>query len=173
MSGMASVHYTIRPSAAGTLAVATSSREWPSRRRWLARHGARWGKRLLWKRRRRSPPQRRSCPVLKVGYVRHAQAVCGGWPGHGFNNDTACNEYSQKLLALGKELGIEIDLADAHDHRRRGCRAVHQSRPRTEPRRPVDPAHGDLFLVGSGQSDLRSPASCPHSSSRRSAPASR
>ena len=58
-------------------------------------------------------PTTKKPPVLKVGYVRHAQAVCGGWPGHGFNNDTACTEYSQKLQAMGKELGVEIDLADA------------------------------------------------------------
>lgn len=59
-----------------------------------------------------APPAKKP-PVLKVGYVRHAAAVCGGWPGHGFNNDTACREYSQKLQALGHELGMEIDLADA------------------------------------------------------------
>ncbi len=57
-------------------------------------------------------PHKRS-PRLKIAYVRHAAPVCGGWPGHGFNNDTACREYSQKLQALGRELGIEIDLADA------------------------------------------------------------
>ena len=51
--------------------------------------------------------------VVKVGYVRHPQGVCGGWPGHGFNNDTACKEYSEKLQAMGKELGVTIDLADA------------------------------------------------------------
>ena len=59
-----------------------------------------------------APPPKKP-PVLKVGYVRHAQAFAGGWPGHGFNNDTACTEYSQRLQALGKELGVEIDLADA------------------------------------------------------------
>jgi len=58
-------------------------------------------------------PSAKKPPVLKVAYVRHAAAVCGGWPGHGFNNDAACNEYSQKLQALGQELGIEVDLADA------------------------------------------------------------
>jgi len=58
-------------------------------------------------------PAKKKPPVLKVGYVRHAQAVCGGWPGHGFNNDTACQEYSQKLQAMGKELDVQIDLADA------------------------------------------------------------
>ncbi|MFH1924338.1 MAG: twin-arginine translocation signal domain-containing protein [Planctomycetota bacterium] len=58
-------------------------------------------------------PATKKPPVLKVGYVRHAQAVCGGWPGHGFNNETACREYSRKLQAMGKELGVEIDLADA------------------------------------------------------------
>ncbi|MFH1264419.1 MAG: twin-arginine translocation signal domain-containing protein, partial [Planctomycetota bacterium] len=51
--------------------------------------------------------------VLKVGYVRHPQGVCGGWPGHGFNNDVACKGYSEKLQAMGKELGVTIDLADA------------------------------------------------------------
>lgn len=58
-------------------------------------------------------PAPKKPPVLKVGYVRHARAFAGGWPGHGFNNDTACTEYSQKLQAMGKELGVEIDLADA------------------------------------------------------------
>ena len=58
-------------------------------------------------------PAPKKKPVLKVGYVRHPQGVCGGWPGHGFNNDTACAEYSQKLEAMGKELGVEIDLVDA------------------------------------------------------------
>ncbi|MHC4123569.1 MAG: hypothetical protein ACYSSI_08355 [Planctomycetota bacterium] len=52
-------------------------------------------------------------PVLKVGYVRRSKDVCAGWPGHGFSNDTACKEYSQKLQAMGKELGVEIDLTDA------------------------------------------------------------
>jgi len=52
-------------------------------------------------------------PVLKVAFVRHSQAVCGGWPGHGFNNDDACKEYSRKLAAMGTELGITVDLADA------------------------------------------------------------
>ena len=54
-------------------------------------------------------------PVLKVGYVRHAAAVCGGWPGHGFNNETACKEYSRKLQAMGNELGVKIDLAESDD----------------------------------------------------------
>jgi hypothetical protein len=58
-------------------------------------------------------PAEKKPPVVKVGYVRHAAAICGGWPGHGFNNDTACQEYSRKLKAMGGELGVEIDLADA------------------------------------------------------------
>lgn len=58
------------------------------------------------------PPVKKP-PVLKVAYVRHPAAVCGGWPGHGFNNDTACREYSQRLEAMGKELGVEVDLSDA------------------------------------------------------------
>ena len=52
--------------------------------------------------------------VVKVGYLRHAHAVGGGWPGHGFNNDVACKQYSEKLEAMGRELGVEIDLADSH-----------------------------------------------------------
>ena len=56
---------------------------------------------------------RKKPPVLKVGFVRHPWAVSGGWPGHGFNNDDACNEYSQKLQAIGAELGVRIDLDDA------------------------------------------------------------
>jgi len=59
------------------------------------------------------PAAKKKPPVLKVGYVRHAQTSGGGWPGHGFNNDTACKEYSQKLQEMGKELGVAIDLADA------------------------------------------------------------
>jgi hypothetical protein len=51
--------------------------------------------------------------VVKVGYLRHPGPYSGGWPGHGFNNDTACKQYSEKLQALGKELGVHIDLADA------------------------------------------------------------
>ncbi|MBM3891326.1 MAG: twin-arginine translocation signal domain-containing protein [Verrucomicrobia bacterium] len=58
-------------------------------------------------------PPAKKLPVVKVAYVRHAAAVCGGWPGHGFNNDTACREYSQKLQVMGQELGVEINLADA------------------------------------------------------------
>jgi len=53
-------------------------------------------------------------PVVKVGYLRHPAAHAGGWPGHGFNNDTACKLYSEKLQAMGKELGIRIDVADAN-----------------------------------------------------------
>ena len=52
-------------------------------------------------------------PVLKVGYVRHGEGAGGGWPGHGFDNDVACKEYSQKLQAMGKELGVVIDLGEA------------------------------------------------------------
>jgi hypothetical protein len=59
------------------------------------------------------PSTAKKPPLVKVAYVRYAQAVCGGWPGHGFNNDTACKEYSRKLQAMAKELGVEIDLADA------------------------------------------------------------
>jgi len=52
--------------------------------------------------------------VVKVAFIRHPAAFSGGWPGHGFNNDTACREYAEKLGAIGRELGIEIDLADSH-----------------------------------------------------------
>ncbi len=52
-------------------------------------------------------------PVLKVAYVGNKADVCGGWPGHGFSNDAACREYSREFQAMGRELGIEIDLADA------------------------------------------------------------
>jgi hypothetical protein len=58
-----------------------------------------------------APPKKP--PVLKVGYVRHPQARGGGWPGHGFDNDVACKQYSEKLRAMGKQLGVTIDLADA------------------------------------------------------------
>lgn len=53
-------------------------------------------------------------PVVKVGYIRHPGPYSGGWPGHGFNNDTACKQYTEKLQAMGKELGVEIDVADAN-----------------------------------------------------------
>ncbi len=53
-------------------------------------------------------------PVVKVGYIRHPAAFSGGWPGHGFNNDSACKQYTEKLQAMGKELGIAIDVADAN-----------------------------------------------------------
>ena len=52
-------------------------------------------------------------PVVKVGYLRHPGPYSGGWPGHGFNNDTACKQYTEKLQAMGKELGVRIDVADA------------------------------------------------------------
>ena len=60
-----------------------------------------------------SAPPAKKPPVLKAAYLRHAAAVTRGWPGHGFNNDDACREYSEKLQAMGRELGIEVDLADA------------------------------------------------------------
>ena len=59
-----------------------------------------------------SPPKKKPA-VVKVGYVRHPGAVAGGWPGHGFNNDVACKRYSEKLRAMGEELGVTIDLAEA------------------------------------------------------------
>jgi len=59
-----------------------------------------------------APPPKKP-PVVKVAFVRHRQAVCGGWPGHGFNNDAACKEYTEKLEAMGRELGVTVDLADA------------------------------------------------------------
>ncbi len=58
------------------------------------------------------PPEKKP-PVVKVGYLRHPQAVCGGWPGHGFNNDVACQQYSEKLKAIGDELGVVIDITHA------------------------------------------------------------
>ncbi|HUT88369.1 MAG TPA: hypothetical protein VMY37_02635 [Thermoguttaceae bacterium] len=58
-------------------------------------------------------PAEKQPPVVKVGYLRYAKAVGGGWPGHGFNNDLACKEYSQKLEQMGRELNVRIDLADA------------------------------------------------------------
>jgi len=59
-----------------------------------------------------APPQKQP-PVVKVGYLRYPGAVGGGWPGHGFDNDVACKEWSEKLEHLGEELGVKIDLADA------------------------------------------------------------
>ena len=58
-------------------------------------------------------PPRRNRPCSKWPTCGMPRPFGGGWPGHGFNNDTACREYSQKLQAMGKELGIEVDLADA------------------------------------------------------------
>jgi hypothetical protein len=60
-----------------------------------------------------TPRIEKSPPLVKVGYIRHAAAVGHGWPGHGFNNDDACKEYSEKLQKLGQELGLRIDVADA------------------------------------------------------------
>ena len=111
-NGLAFVHCTIRPFAASSLAGVTFSRGWPSRRRLPEQGLAALGQVTAADVPPNAPPPKKP-PVLKVGYVRHAQAFAGGWPGHGFNNDTACHEYSQKLQALGKELGVEIDLADA------------------------------------------------------------
>jgi len=51
--------------------------------------------------------------VVKVCYLRHPGAYSGGWPGHGFNNDLACKQYSQKLQAMGKDLGVVVDVAGA------------------------------------------------------------
>ena len=59
------------------------------------------------------PAPTKQPPVIKVGYLRYPGAVGGGWPGHGFNNDVACKEYSEKLQKMGRELGVTIDLADA------------------------------------------------------------
>ncbi len=60
-----------------------------------------------------TPPIEKKPPVVKVGYIRHPGPFAGGWPGHGFNNDVACKQYSEKLQAMGKELGVTIDLADS------------------------------------------------------------
>jgi hypothetical protein len=60
-----------------------------------------------------APPPEKKPAVVKVGFIRHPGPFCGGWPGHGFNNDVACKEYSETLQAMGKELGLVIDLADS------------------------------------------------------------
>ena len=60
-----------------------------------------------------APPPEKKPPVVKVGFIRHPGPFAGGWPGHGFNNDVACKEYSETLRAMGKELGLVIDLADS------------------------------------------------------------
>ena len=58
-------------------------------------------------------PARKEPAVVKVAYLRHPAAFAGGWPGHGFNNDAACKEYSEKLQSIGRELGVEMDLTGA------------------------------------------------------------
>lgn len=52
--------------------------------------------------------------VVKVAYIRHPGPFSGGWPGHGFNNDLACKQYTEKLQAMGKELGVTMDLSGSH-----------------------------------------------------------
>jgi len=59
------------------------------------------------------PPKKKKAPMVKVAYVRHARAEGRGWPGHGFNNDTACERYTRKLREMGKQLDVEIDLTHA------------------------------------------------------------
>ena len=62
----------------------------------------------------RPTPIEKKPAVVKVAFLRHPAAYFGGWPGHGFNNDAACKTYSEKLSAMGKDLGVTIDLASAH-----------------------------------------------------------
>jgi len=62
----------------------------------------------------RPAPIEKKPAVVKVAFLRHPAPYSGGWPGHGFNNDVACKTYSEKLSAMGRELGMTIDLADAH-----------------------------------------------------------
>jgi hypothetical protein len=59
-------------------------------------------------------PRQKRPAVVKVGFIRHPGKFAGGWPGHGFDNDLACKRYSEKLQALGKELGLVVDLADSY-----------------------------------------------------------
>jgi hypothetical protein len=58
-------------------------------------------------------PARKEPAVVKVGFLRNPAPLSGGWPGHGFNNDVACKEYAEKLGAMGRELGVAIDMAGA------------------------------------------------------------
>jgi hypothetical protein len=58
-------------------------------------------------------PARKEPAVVKVGFLRNPAPLSGGWPGHGFNNDVACKEYAEKLGAMGRGLGVAIDLDDA------------------------------------------------------------
>ncbi len=50
---------------------------------------------------------------VKVGYLRSAGAWGGAWPGHGYNFNVACKQYSEKLEEMGNELGVQIDLSDS------------------------------------------------------------
>ena len=51
--------------------------------------------------------------VVKVGYLRPRGARAGGWPGHGYDVNANCREYSAGLEKLGKELGMRIEAGPA------------------------------------------------------------
>jgi hypothetical protein len=46
-------------------------------------------------------------PVVKVGFLRPRGSSAGAWPGHGFNVDTHCTEWTTKLKKMGEELGVQ------------------------------------------------------------------
>ena len=56
------------------------------------------------------PPARpaKKPAVVKVGYLRPRGAVGGGWPGHGYDINASCKEYTTRLQAMGKELGMQV-----------------------------------------------------------------
>ena len=46
--------------------------------------------------------------AVKVGFLRPRGSEGGAWPGHGYNFDTWCAEYTSKLRKMGKDLGMNI-----------------------------------------------------------------
>lgn len=56
------------------------------------------------------PPARpaKKPAVVKVGYLRPRGSRAGGWPGHGYDVNKSCKEYTTKLEAMGKELGMQV-----------------------------------------------------------------
>ena len=56
-----------------------------------------------------APPAKKP-PVVKVGLLRPRGSRAGGWPGHGYDVDASCRQYTATLQKMGKELGLAIEL---------------------------------------------------------------
>lgn len=59
-----------------------------------------------------APPARpaKKPPVVKVGFLRSRGPGPGSWPGHGFNVEAACKDWTAKLQKMGQELGVQLAL---------------------------------------------------------------